>query len=175
VQRYFRAIPKTSGKSRLSQSTSTLEKHFRLCNGTNIVCQMFNECFRYISVPALVTISSQIFSISSAVVIIMKGKVFDTFNTFLAPVFMFESALVNILAPSLTSWVFTMSTAIHDANSKNLALRLNSQWMRKKQKALRVNKIHISDCYFDKSMTFTNNETSIDNAISIVLSVKTSA
>jgi len=113
-----------------------------------------------------------VFSISAAICIILGSEIFNSLETLMLPLLMVDSTLVNTIAPSMCSWVYKMSSEIKDTNMANLAVFMKSIWMRKKLRALRVNKIYSSGSFFDKETPVTNVETSVDNGVAILLGLK---
>jgi len=136
----------------IGKTRKDVDNHICLFAGVNMLCEIFNRCFRHIAAPAVIFTASLVFSISASIIIILRQQVFTSLHSFSLPLLMLDSAVVNIIAPSMCAWVYSMSAEMKFKNIGNVGIFTRSLWVRKKQRALRINKIYISDSFFDRDM-----------------------
>jgi len=153
-------------------SFGRMEKLLIKLNGLNLMSTVFNTSFRKVAVPALITTASVVFSITSAMIIILNHEIFHSLSTVLLPILVIESGAATFLGPTLCSIVYTMSLDIKLINIKGSRLYRKTPWLRKKERSMQVIKIYIGDCYFDREMPLITVNNSLCNAISFLLGIR---
>jgi len=149
-----------------------MEKYLNTFNGLSLMTMGFNLCFRKVASPAFIAATSAIFSITSAMAIILNAEIFHTLSTALLPLLVIDSGAAIILAPTLASVVYNISRKIKMIHIKGSRVYFKSVWFRKKTRSMQPIKIYIGDCYFDREMPLITVNNSLCNAISVLLGIR---
>jgi len=166
----FRMIWK--GSQALVISLAKIDKYLNTFNGLSIMTTVLNVCFRIIVLPTLITTASVVFSITSAMIIIMNNEIFHSLSTILLPILVIESGFATIFGPTMCSFVYKKSLGIKMMEIKGSSFYYKTAWLRKKERSMRPIKIYIGDCYFDREMPLITVNNNFCNAISVLLGVR---
>jgi len=155
----------------LKENLKNLYEAFALYEETSILSSMFNFCYSKIAMPVLIASTSVIFSIGSAIRIVLGWHVFHTVKSFFIPAAVCSVGFVVVVGPTVCGNVHSRSTELNFKQLKTLFILRNIFWARKKHLALNRIKINIGDCYFDKQIPLTVLNYSLSNTITVLMSI----
>jgi len=155
----------------LKENITNLYETFALFEETSIFYNMFNFCYSKLAIPVLFASTSTIFSIGSAIWIVLGRHVFHTLKSFFIPVAVCSVGFVVVVGPTLCGNVHSRTAELIMKQQKCLFRLKNISWARKKHLALNRMKINIGDCYFDKQIPLTMLNYNLSNTITVLLSI----
>jgi len=155
----------------LKENIRNLYETFALYEETSIFANMFNFCYGKLAIPELMSSTSAIFSIGSAIWIVLGRHVLHTLKSFFIPVAVCSVGFVVVVGPTLCGNVHSRTAELIDKQHKCLFMLRNISLAKKKHLALNRMKINIGDCYFDKQIPLTMLNYSLSNTITVLLSI----
>jgi len=138
----------------------------------SLFSKVINTCTRDLALPALVTCSSLLFSISTTLMIVHKEKIFYSAVTMFVPFIDLEGIVILIVATRVFAEIYTKSLDMNAKYFKFLTLSQEAKYLRRKKLSLQPMKIYISQCFFDKEMPLTTADNTISNTISLLVAIK---
>jgi len=141
----------------LKENIRNLYETFAFYEETSILSNMFNFCYSKLAIPVLIASSSTIFSIGSAIWIVLGRYVFHTLKSFFIPVAVCSLGFVVVVGPTLCRNVHSRTTELIIKQQKCLFMLRNIRWARKKHLALNRMKVYIGNCYLDKHYNIIKN------------------